>query len=197
VADSLGNVVSLTQTLSRSFGAKVATPGLGFPYNSFLESFNADKPQCPGYLQPNSPCGTDMAPTIVLKDGRFVAALGSPGSNKIPPLLAGLISNLVDRGMGIRDAVTSPRVLWGGIRWIRAWIELVSPITDEDAHALEEMGFEKMTVMGYPPPPDSTMAGFGGANAVAYDPRTGVFTGVSDPRRYGSASGPRVVPVRD
>jgi gamma-glutamyltranspeptidase len=59
------------------------------------------------------------------------------------------------------------------------------------------MGFEKMTVMGYPPPPDSTMAGFGGANAVAYDPRTGVFTGVSDPRRYGSASGPRVVPVRD
>jgi gamma-glutamyltranspeptidase/glutathione hydrolase len=197
VVDSLGNVVSLTQSLSRSFGAKVATPGLGFPYNSFLESFNADKPQCPGYLQPNSPCGTDMAPTIVLKDGRLVAALGSPGSNKIPPLLAGLISNLVDRGMGIRDAVTSPRVLWGGIRWIRAWIELVHPITEEQTNALEQMGFENMTVMRYPPPPDSTMAGFGGVNAIAFDRHTGQFTGVGDPRRYGSAMGPRVATIHD
>jgi gamma-glutamyltranspeptidase/glutathione hydrolase len=48
VADRRGNVVSLTQTLGRSYGAEVATPGLGFPYNSMLENFNFDKPHCPG-----------------------------------------------------------------------------------------------------------------------------------------------------
>ncbi len=193
VADSLGNVVSLTQTLGRSFGAKVATPGLGFPYNSFLELFNVNNPQCPGYLQPNSPYQTTMSPTIVLKDGRLFATLGSPGSNKIPPLIAELISNMVDRGMGVRDAVDAPRVLWGGITSIRAWIELVDPISEEDVQALEQMGFENMTVMRYPPPPDSTMAGFGGVNAVGWDAQAMTFVGVGDGRRWGSAQGARVV----
>ena len=32
-----------------------------------------------------------------------------------------------------------------------------------------------------------------GGNAVAYNSRTGVFTGVGDPRRNGFAVGPRVV----
>ena len=200
IADSLGNVVSLTQTLSRSFGAKVATPGLGFPYNSFLESFNADKPQCPGYLQPNSPCPTDLAPTIVLRGGRLFAALGTPGSNRIPSLVAGVLSNMVDRGMGVRDAVTAPRVVWGGVEWQRAHVEVVDPITGEDVNALEQMGFKRMTVLRYPPPDvpsDTTVAKFGGVNAIGYEPQTGVFSGVGDPRRWGSAMGPRVIAAHE
>jgi len=197
VADNQGNVVSLTQTLGRSFGSKIATPRLGFSYNSFLEFFNADKPQCPGYLRPNSQTATDMAPTIVFKDGRLVVALGSPGSIKIPPIIAEVISNMVDRGMSVRDAVAAPRVLWGGYNRKRAWVEVVDPITEEDAHALEQMGFEGMTELHYPPPGDTTMPNFGGVNAVAYDEQAGVFYGVGDPRRNGSAMGPRVVPVRE
>jgi len=198
IADNLGNAVSLTQTLSRSFGAKAATPGLGFSYNNFLEFFNADKPQCPGYLQANSPCTSLMAPTIVLKHGTFFAALGAPGSSKIPPLVADVISRMVDRGMGVRDAVIAPRVLWGaGDNDPVAYLELVDPITEENVDLLEQMGFKGMIVLRYPPPNPITLADFGGVNAVAYDSQTGVFTGVGDPRRYGSAMGPRVVPVRD
>jgi gamma-glutamyltranspeptidase/glutathione hydrolase len=196
VADSQGNVVSLTQTLSRSFGAKVATPGLGFPYNSFLENFNVDKPQCPGYLQPNSPCATDIAPTIVLREGMLFAALGTPGSNRIPALVAGVLSNMVDRGMSVRDAVTAPRVVWGGMSSTRAHVEVVDPITEEDVVALEQMGFENMTLLRYPLPDaraDTTVPKFGGVNAIGYDPQTREFTGVGDPRRWGSAMGPRVV----
>ena len=194
VVDGQGNVVSLTQTLSRSFGAKVATPGLGFCYNSFLESFNADKPQCPGYLRPNSPCTSDMAPTIVFRDGQFVAALGTPGSNRIQPIVVEVISNLVDRGMGLRDAVTAPRVLWGGVdEGRRVHIEVVDPISETDVTALEHIGYQNMTVLRYPPPGDWTIAYFGGVNAVGYDPKTGFFTGIGDPRRWGSAMGPRVI----
>ena len=128
VADQWGNVVSLTQTLSRSFGAKVATPGLGFSYNSFLENFNVDNPQCPGYLQPNSVCTSDMAPTIVLDDNRLLVALGTPGSNRIAPIVTEVISNLIDRGMGLGDAVTAPRILWGGMRYLRVWFELIEAV---------------------------------------------------------------------
>lgn len=196
VADRQGNVVSLTQTLSRSFGAKVATTGLGFPYNSFLEYFNVDKPECPGYLQANSLCPTDMAPSIVLEDGRLLAALGSPGSSMIPRVVSEVISNMVDRGLGIRDAVNAPRVLWGGRIWMRFWIELAGPFTDSEVRALEQMGFEPGTVVSFPTPndpSDTTLTNLGGVNAVGWDAGSKTFVGVGDSRRWGSARGPRVV----
>jgi gamma-glutamyltranspeptidase/glutathione hydrolase len=197
VADEWGNVVSLTQTLSRSFGAQVATPELGFCYNSFLESFNVDDPRCPGYLQPNSLCTSDMAPTIVLDGTRLLVALGTPGSNRIAPIIAEVISNLVDRRMTIRDAVTAPRILWGGMRYLRVWIELVEPFSEADVAAFERIGYQDMTVLRLPAPDDDTAANFGGVNAVAFDPSTGGFTGVADPRRGGLAMGPRVVVAGD
>ena len=82
----------------------------------------------------------------------------------------------------------------------RAHVEVVDPITEEDVAALERMGFENMTVLRYPPPvapEDTTVTKFGGVNAVAFNPDTGVFTGVGDPRRWGSAMGPRVVVARE
>jgi gamma-glutamyltranspeptidase/glutathione hydrolase len=193
IADSRGNVVSLTQTLSRSFGAKVATPGLGFPYNSFLELFNLDNPRCPGYLQPDSPITSDMAPTIVLKDGDLVVALGSPGSNMIPPLIAQIISNMVDRGMDVHDAVTAPRVLWGGLPTSKAYIEIFDPITDTDLEGLRKMGFSDFIELRYPPSGKVKANDFGGVNAVAYDPGTKTFSGIGDPRRWGSAMGLKAV----
>jgi gamma-glutamyltranspeptidase/glutathione hydrolase len=193
VADVHGNVVSLSQTLGRSFGSKIATPGLGFPYNNLLEPFNSDKPQCPGYLKPNSPIRTDMAPTIVLKDGVFVAALGTPGSDLIPPMIVQVISNLVDRGMGIGDAVTSPRVRWGGKKNPHPYIEVTGPITNNVVDALKKIGYDQVGTLHYPAAPNRAMTVYGGVNAVSYDPETGRFFGVGDPRRYGFAMGPRVV----
>jgi len=197
VADSRGNVVSLTQTLGRSFGAKVATRGLGFPYNNSLAVYSADNSRCPGYLHPNMPIMNPMSPTIVFKGGKLFAAIGSPGSDKIPPLVSEVISNMVDRNMGVRDAVAAPRVLWGGNPPAAAWIEVVDPITKRDVRALERMGFTDITTLRYPPRGKTKMNDFGGINAVGYDPVTGVFTGVGDPRRLGSAMGPRMVTTND
>jgi len=193
VADIRGNVVSLTQTLARSFGAKIATLGLGFPYNSLLEVYSADRSQCPGYLHPNMPIVTPMSPTIVLKERNLLVALGSSGSNKIPPLVSEVISNMVDRNMGVRDAVAAPRVLWGGGPSAAAWIEVIDPITKRDVRALKRMGFAGIDTLRYPPRGKTRMGAFGGVNAVAYDPETKIFTGVGDPRRFGSAKGPEVI----
>ncbi len=196
VVDREGNVVSLTQTLGSSFGAAVATPGLGFPYNSLLEAFNYDKPQCPGFLRPGAECITDMAPTIVMDGDRLVVALGSPGSNRIPAIIATVISNMIDRGLSIRDAVAAPRVLWGGITSLRAFVEIAPPITETDITALESIGHSGMTTVSFPPV-ISEFVKFGGVNAVGFDPKTGSFIGVVDPRRGGLAEGPRVVAADD
>ena len=194
VADRRGNVVSLTQTLGRSYGAEVATPGLGFPYNSMLENFNFDKPHCPGYLQPNAPCPNDMAPSIVLSpDGTLLAALGAPSSNRISAIVTNVISNLVDRGMDLEEAIAFPRVLYGGFRPnIGPFIEILDPITADDVDAIEAMGYSTLERYLYPPVSRRCVL-FGGVNAVGWDEENSTFVGVGDSRRWGSAKGPGVV----
>jgi len=196
VADTWGNVVSLTQTLGRSFGAEVATPGLGFPYNSLLEGFNFDKPQCPGYLQPQAPCPSAMAPTIVLnEDGTLLAALGAPSSSRIPAIITGIISNLVDRRMGLPEAIESPRVLTGGLSTTNnTIIEVAGPITDAHIDSLEAMGYEDIERMPYPVTSRRIIL-YGGVNAVGWDNNAMTFVGVGDGRRWGCARGPEVIPT--
>jgi hypothetical protein len=60
--------------------------------------------------------------------------------------------------------------------------------------ALEQMGFPDLKHLRYPPSGEVKMNDLGGVNAIAFEPETSVFTGIGDPRRYGSAMGPRVIP---
>jgi gamma-glutamyltranspeptidase/glutathione hydrolase len=192
VADRQGNLVSLTQTLCRQYGAKVATPGLGFPYNSCLEFIDFENPASPLYLRPQMSFPTGMAPTILRGDTRALA-LGSAGSDRIAPSIADVIVNVADRHQGLRDAVVAPRVLWNSTHDPeRVCLEIADPITPKDANLLQSFGFEHMYRLRYPAAARSDTAFFGGVNAVAYDANTGVFTGVGDPRRDGFAVGARV-----
>lgn len=193
IIDAHGNVVSFTQTLGRGFGGKVATPGLGFPYNNFLEGFRVDKPQCPGFLRPFAPCVTDMAPSILVFSDGSIIALGTPGSNGIPSIMSGVISNLVDRGMSLRESVEAPRVLWGGIPAANIQAEIAGAVTDTQMDALDSMGYELSALRVPFPALQIDIVDFGGVNASLYNPTEGAYTGVIDRRRGGLAKGPRVV----
>lgn len=192
MVDRDGNVFSLTQTLCRRYGSKVAAPGLGFVYNSCLDIFDFENPQSPIYLRPGGTFPTNMAPTIV-QNGNSVIAIGSAGSDKIPPSTCHLVINLVDRGLGIRDAVVAPRVIWNSAHDPgRVYVEIADPIAESEADSMRAMGFDTMYLLRYPPDPVPDSAFFGGVNAVAYDAGTGAFTGVGDPRRDGFAVRPRL-----
>ncbi len=196
VIDRDGNAVSLTQTLCRVYGAKVATPGLGFPYNCCLESLDFENPSSPFHLQPGGLYPTAMAPTVV-RTGSSVTVLGGAGSDRIASTLIEVISNLIDRRMGLREAVVAPRVLWNSDHDPpRICLEIADPITEADADRLQSFGFEHMYRFRYPPGSDTNLGFFGGVNAVAYDARTGVFSGVGDPRREGFALGPATAAER-
>ena len=67
IVDRWGNTVSFTHSLGRFFGNKVATPSLGFPYNSLLEY------QVEPRARERIP--TSMCPTIIVKDGAVLLAL--------------------------------------------------------------------------------------------------------------------------
>lgn len=107
VADRQGNVVAMTHTLA--LGSGVVTPGLGFIYNNGMHSFDP-LPGKPNSIAPGKPRLSAMSPTIVFRDGRPVAALGSPGSNAIVNAVAQVISNLIDFGLDPAAAVAAPRI---------------------------------------------------------------------------------------
>lgn len=182
VVDRWGNTVSLTQSLGRFYGNKVATPSLGFPYNSLLESASV--------LVPRTSIPTFMCPTIVAESGEVLLVLGSGSSMRIPGIVAIVISNVIDRGLDLRDAVLAPRVIWNTDVESGIHAEIFSPITLHQIKQLERFGYGKIP-RARPPVRQSGLARFGSVNAVHLDRETRVMTGVGDPRRNGSAMGAR------
>lgn len=187
VADRFGNVVSLTQTLGRFFGAKAVTPGLGLVYNSFLEGYDFSHPST---LKPRTACPTDMSPTIVLEDGRLVIALGTSGSWRIPGIVAQVISNVVDREMGVRDAVLAPRIVWDTEHDPGILIEVYPPNTSKDVSTLVDRGYRLVKRVDFPTT-RRDLINCGAVNAVIFDSERQTFAGAGDPRRQGVALGAR------
>src|SRR5258708_32231201 len=52
---------------------------------------------------------SSMTPTIVVRDGKTVQVLGSPGSSKIITTVANVLMGVVDYGMNIQEAGNAPR----------------------------------------------------------------------------------------
>ena len=187
VVDRFGNAVSVTQTLSRIFGAYTAAPGLGFPYNGLLEGFDFEHPESRSFLLPLRPPFTTQSPTIVRRNGKPFLVLGSVGSGRITSAVLLAISNVVDQGMDLRAAVEAPRVLWGGNQENRLYLELAGPITDALADRLAKRGYANIFRLHFPPRQVDLNA-FGCVNAVLVQP-DGTLVGVGDPRRQGVAIG--------
>lgn len=184
VVDREGNAVALTETLGDS--AFVASPRLGFQYNSLLDSFDYVNPRSEKYLTPMHAPRTTIAPAVLTRRGALAVVLGSAGSARIPSSLVAVISNLVDRGLGLGEAVAAPRVVVDPPAQTRVLLELAGGITAAQADALETRGFSNQFRLTFPPRPVDICA-FGGVNAVAVEPG-GVLVGVGDPRRQGGAA---------
>jgi gamma-glutamyltranspeptidase len=113
-------------------------------------------------------------------------ALGSAGSERIAGVVAHVISNVVDCGMGVHDAVIAPRVLWNGSEEPGVCVEQIPPITKKQIAELEDRGYEILRWIRLPAARREFIR-LGAVNAVYYDPTTGEYCGVADPRRQGSS----------
>ncbi len=109
-SDRWGNVVSYTLTIEQTGGSGIVVPGRGFLLNNELTDFTpvydpADPNRIEGGKRPRS----SMAPTIVLKKGRPVYAVGSPGGATIITTVLQTLVNRIDLGMTLPEAVAAPR----------------------------------------------------------------------------------------
>jgi gamma-glutamyltranspeptidase/glutathione hydrolase len=128
VIDRQGNAVSVTYTINSYFGAGVVAGNTGFLLNNEMDDFTAkvgvansyglkqgEKNAIAPFKQPLS----SMSPTIVLKDGKPLLITGSPGGSTIPTTVLQVISNVIDYGMNVEEAVNTPRIHYqGSPNWV-------------------------------------------------------------------------------
>jgi gamma-glutamyltranspeptidase/glutathione hydrolase len=114
VTDKWGNVVSYTLTIEQFGGSGITVPHRGFLLNNEMTDFNFVSSTPAGYPDPNLPAAgqrprSSMSPTIVLKNGRPLLAVGSPGGSTIITTVLQILMNRIDLGMTLPAAVEAPR----------------------------------------------------------------------------------------
>ena len=177
VMDKSGNVVSLTQSIERVYGAKVVCPDLGFLYNNYMSAFEYEDISHPYYLRPNGVPWASVAPTIIFKKETPWLAIGSPGSERIVSTIAQVVLRLANQSPF--DAVSAPRIhcaFDGKISLEAAYFR------DDIPPFLQKHGF---TVDVREP-----MSFYLGCVQMVLN-EDGSYIGVADPRRDGSAGGPK------
>ena len=114
VADSEGNAVSWIQSVFHGFGSSWVIPGTGIVLNNRLTGFSLD-PQSPNFIQPGRrPAHTLNAWLATRKDGSLYLVGGTPGANIQVQTNLQLITNVIDLGMNVQEAIESPR--WQHLR---------------------------------------------------------------------------------
>ncbi len=118
VIDKDGNAVSNTYTLNGWYGSGVVVEGAGFILNNEMDDFSAK----PGVANQFGVVGGDanaiaprkrplssMTPTILMKNGRAIMALGSPGGSRIITSVLQVLLNCYNYDMPLAVAVAKPR----------------------------------------------------------------------------------------
>ena len=112
VVDRWGNAASYTLTIEQTGGSAMTVPGRGFLLNNELTDFTATPDPTgtdPNRIQPGKRPRSSMSPTIVLRDGKPFLALGSPGGSTIITTVLQTLTNRLDRGMSLPEAIAAPR----------------------------------------------------------------------------------------
>jgi gamma-glutamyltranspeptidase/glutathione hydrolase len=189
VVDAEGNTVSCTTTLNDSYGSMVAVSGAGFMLNDEMDDFTTAPGQPNMYglvqgeanaIQPGKRMLSAMTPSIVLDPkGQVFLVVGTPGGSTIITQVYHVISNVIDHGMSLADAISAPKMHHQGL---------------PDMIKLEPDGFQPATVaelqalghkVGFTSPWGSKH--WGDIEGIIRTPNG--WQGVSDPRGGGGGAG--------
>lgn len=183
VVDKDGMAVSMTYTLEAGYGSKIVVPGAGFFLNNEMGDFNPAPGltteagligTSPNLARPQQRMLSSMTPTILAKDGRLVAVIGSPGGRTIINTVLCVALDIMEFGMPIQAAVDAPRMHH---QWLPDQLTIETDgATPETVTALQAMG-HIVKVQGRQ----------GSVHAIAIDPVTGQRIGAPD-KRDGDAA---------
>ena len=187
IVDAAGNAVANTYTLNGGYGSGVTIPGTGILMNNEMDDFTAKVgvKNMFGLLQgpanaivPGKRPLSSMTPTIVLKDKKLFFVTGSPGGPTIINTVLQIVSNVIDFGMSVTQAVESPRIHH---QWMPDSLSYErNGLSTDTANILKSLGHSFKERASY------EGAYQGDAETVMVDPETHLRLGASDLRRGDS-----------
>jgi gamma-glutamyltranspeptidase/glutathione hydrolase len=114
---------------------------------------------------------SSMTPTIIIKDGKLRAVVGSPGGPTITTTVAQIVMQLIDHGRSLEQAVNATRIHH---QWLPDQIWHEDSLPKETADALAAMGHKL-----------ASRSRIGHANCIEVDPKSGALVAVADVVRDG------------
>ena len=184
VADAEGNWVACTATVNTSFGSKVVIPGTGVVMNDEMDDFSI-QPGVKNYfgligdhanaVAPGKRPLSSMTPTLVLKDGKPLIALGAAGG---PKIISQVVLELVwqlDFGMSPAEALVQPRIHH---QWFPNELMVEKSLPGRLQIGLARRGHKL-----------KQMPSMGVSQIVARSPDGEGFVGAADPRAGGTVAG--------
>ena len=187
VADKDGNMVSFIQSNFRGMGSGMVPPGLGFMLQNRGELFSMDETHANALMPGKRPFHT-IIPAFVTKEGNPFLSFGVMGGDFQPLGHVQILLNIIDFGMNIQEAGDAPRIDHLGSS---------SPIGEEQekggGSVVLENGFKTESIRRLLDMGHKVAYGFGGGyggyQAIMYDPQNRVYYGASESRKDGCAMG--------
>ena len=176
VVDREGNIVSLIQSNYEAFGAGITVRGMGFVLQDRGALFSLD-PSSPNALAPRKRPFHTIIPAFMERGDEHIG-FGIMGGANQPLAHAQFVSNIVDYGMNIQEAMENARFTVSPQRGCNIVIE--SRVPADVRQKLSAMGHQLDVRNAY-----STAMGRG--QAVLHDSKTKVNYGASDARADGAA----------
>jgi gamma-glutamyltranspeptidase len=161
----------------QSFGCGIVVDGTGIVLNNRMSGFNLISGH-PNQLAPGRLPAHTLSPALILKGGKPIAAIGTPGGFGQTQFLAQTLCNLFDFNMNIQEAIEAPR--WQSEQ--AGEVELEDRFSEAVAKQLTQDGYD-VKIRG------SWEFAFGGVEAVFMRSNQSVLMGAADPRREGYAVG--------
>ncbi|MDH3786400.1 MAG: gamma-glutamyltransferase, partial [Acidobacteriota bacterium] len=185
VADRDGNMVSLIQSNYTGFGSGYVLPQWGFGIQNRGALFNL-YPESPNHLKPGKRPFHTIIPAFAMKDGQPWLAFGVMGGDMQPQGHVQILVNMLDLDMNLQEAGDAARFYHtdsseptGTLMTAGGVLHLEPEVPDEIRQDLSRRGHR----LG--PGVDS----YGGYQAVARDPQSGVLSGATESRKDGCARG--------
>ncbi|MDH3690749.1 MAG: gamma-glutamyltransferase [Gammaproteobacteria bacterium] len=173
VVDQERNAVSLINSIFHSFGSGLVSPNTGVVLQNRGAGFRIE-PGHPNCIAPGKRPLHTIMPGMALKDGRVVMPFGVMGGHYQPFGNAHVLSNILDFGCDLQQALDMPRVFYEA-----GCVQVERGISESTRDGLVALGYRLAR-------PDEPL---GGGQAIWIDWESGVLTGGSDSRMDGCALG--------
>jgi gamma-glutamyltranspeptidase / glutathione hydrolase len=178
-ADAEGNIVSLINSLFFPFGSGMVVGDTGIVLQNRGYGFSLD-PRHPNCIAPRKRPFHTIIPAMLLQNGRPVVAFGVMGGDVQAQGHVQVVSNMIDYGLNIQEALDYPRVHYLDANRVALESQHDEAVVRELRQRGHDVLDESATLI---------RGGFGGGQGIMIDSESGIYWGGSDRRKDGCAIG--------